>query len=129
MKSYTQNVVEKLFPDSFLRNQIWAYLWINSLKFWAVCFYCMPTWVLSKYIEIKLQTIGFISYKAFLKNKKRSGTRFLASCSAWFLKKNISLVTFYKPAKFHCLVAFTSWDIGQYIYRNCLLTRLWRHKF
>ena len=26
-------------------------------------------------------------------------------------------------------IAFTSWDIGQYVYCNCLLTRLWRHKF
>ena len=25
--------------------------------------------------------------------------------------------------KFHCLVAFTSWDIRQYVYCNCLLTR------
>ena len=27
------------------------------------------------------------------------------------------------------LVALTSWDIGQNLYYNCLLTRLWRHKF
>ena len=31
--------------------------------------------------------------------------------------------------KFYCLVAFTSWDIEQYVYCNCLLTRLWRHGF
>ena len=24
--------------------------------------------------------------------------------------------------KFHCIIAFTSGDIGQYVYRNCLLT-------
>ena len=24
------------------KNQNWAYLWFNSLKFHAVCFYCMP---------------------------------------------------------------------------------------
>ena len=35
----------------------------------------------------------------------------------------------YYLAKFHCLVAFTLWDIGQYVYCNCLLTRLWYHKF
>ena len=23
--------------------------------------------------------------------------------------------------KFHSLIVFTSWDIGQYVYRNCLL--------
>ena len=26
-------------------------------------------------------------------------------------------------------IAFTSWDIGQYVYYKCLLTGLWRHKF
>ena len=31
--------------------------------------------------------------------------------------------------KFHSLIAFTSSDIGQYMYCNCLLTRLWHHEF
>ena len=54
MKSHTQNVAEKLFPDSFLENQNWVYIWINSLKFYTVYFYCMASWRLSKYIEAKL---------------------------------------------------------------------------
>ena len=29
--SYTK-LTEKLFPDSFVRNQNWVYLWISSLK-------------------------------------------------------------------------------------------------
>ena len=29
LKNHTQNVVEKLFPDHFLKNQNWAYIWIN----------------------------------------------------------------------------------------------------
>ena len=29
----------------------------------------------------------------------------------------------------NCLIAFASWDIGQYLYCNCLLSRLRRHKF
>ena len=32
LKNHTRNVVEKLSPDPFLKNQNWAYLWINSLK-------------------------------------------------------------------------------------------------
>ena len=71
----------------------------------------------------------FTSNKAFLKNKERSGTSFPASFSAWFLKKNISLVIFFYLTEFQCLVAFTSWDIGQYVYCNSLLTGLWRNKF
>ena len=30
--------------------------------------------------------------------------------------------------KFHCLIAFASQNIGQYVYYNFLLTRLWCHK-
>ena len=37
--SYT-NCVEKLVPDPFIKNQKLAYLWINSLKCYKVC-YCM----------------------------------------------------------------------------------------
>ena len=104
-----------------------SYLWINYLKFYTVWFYWMPSWGLSKYIETNLQTT--CCYKAFLKNKNRSGISLPVSFSAWFLKKNISLIIFYYLTKFHCLVAFTSWDNEQYVYCNCLFTRLWRHKF
>ena len=67
----------------------------------------------------------------FLKKKHKEvhGTSFPSSFSAWFLKKNISLVIFYNLVKFNCLVAFTSWDVWQNMYCNCLLTELWRHKF
>ena len=51
LKNHTQNVVEKLVPDPFLGNENWAYQWINSLKFLTVCFYCMPSWGLSRYIK------------------------------------------------------------------------------
>ena len=30
--------------------------------------------------------------------------------------------------QFHCLISFTSRDIGQYVYYNCSLNRLLRHK-
>ena len=49
LKKYTQNVMEKLFP--FQKNQDWTYLWINTLKFYGVCFYCTASWELSKYIK------------------------------------------------------------------------------
>ena len=32
LKNHTQNVVEKLFLDPFLKIRNWVYLWINSLK-------------------------------------------------------------------------------------------------
>ena len=40
---------------------------VNSLKFYTVCFYCMPNGGLSKYIEIKLQTACFYLVLRFFK--------------------------------------------------------------
>ena len=39
-----RKMVEILFPDSFIKNQNWAYLWINSLTFYTVCFCWMASW-------------------------------------------------------------------------------------
>ena len=50
---------EKLFPDRFLKYPNWAFLWINSLRFYTVCFHCIPSWGLSKYIWAKLQITCF----------------------------------------------------------------------
>ena len=65
-----QNVADKLFPDPFIKSQDWAYLWVNSLKFHAVCFYCMPSWGLSNYIETKLQATFFYVIQSFFKKQK-----------------------------------------------------------
>ena len=43
LKNHTPDVVVKLFPDTFLKNQNLAYLWINRLKFYKVRFYSMPS--------------------------------------------------------------------------------------
>ena len=59
--------------------------------------------------------------------KKCETSFFTAFCERFFWK-NVSRVTFYQLTKFHCLIAFSSWNIGQYVYRNCLLTRLRRRK-
>ena len=77
---------DPLSPDPFLKNQNWAYLWINSLKFYTFSFNCMPSWGLAKYIETKLQNTCFYLMLFFLK-KKRSGTNLPASFSAWFSRK------------------------------------------
>ena len=71
LKNHTQILVEKLFPDSFLENQNLAYLWINSLEIYTVCFYCMPSYVLSKNVETKLQTTCFYLIYSFLKKQQR----------------------------------------------------------
>ena len=57
-------------PRPFSGNYNWAYLWINNLKFYTVCFYCMASWRLSKYNKTKLQTTCFyLILSSFLKNK------------------------------------------------------------
>ena len=59
-----------------------------------------------------------------------SGTSLPVSFAAWFFeKKSISLVIFCYLTKLHCLVAFISWEVVQYVQCKCLLTRLWRHTF
>ena len=68
-------------------------------------------------------------YAQFWFFKKGSGNSFSTTFCEWFFKKNVFQVMFYQPTKFHCLIAFTSWDIGQYVYCKCLLSRLWRQRF
>ena len=68
LENYIQNVVEKLVPDPFLKNENWAYLCINSLKFHTVCFYCKPSWGLS---ETKVQTTCFYLILNFYKKQKQ----------------------------------------------------------
>ena len=60
-------MLDKLVQDSFLENWNWAYLWTNSLKFYTVCFYCLASWGLSKYIETKLQITCFHLILSFFK--------------------------------------------------------------
>ena len=43
-KSYAKFSGKTECPDSFLKNQNWDHLWINSLKSHTVCFYCIPSW-------------------------------------------------------------------------------------
>ena len=66
-----KNVMEKLLPDPFRKDQNWAYLWINSLRFVTVCFYCMPTWEPFKHFESKLRiTFFYLMFSFFEKLKE-----------------------------------------------------------
>ena len=128
-KSYTKGGGDTI-PRPFVKNQTRAYPWINILKFYKFCFYfCLSNWGLSKWLKLSCRPLAFTSYKAFWRNKKRHGTSLPGSFSAWFPKKNIYHVIFFYLTKFQCLIAFTLWDIGQYVYFYCLLTKLWRNKF
>ena len=64
----------------------------KSLKLCTVCFFWMGSWGLSRYFENKLQNTCFYLILTFYKKRKRFRTSLLASFSAYFLKKNISLI-------------------------------------
>ena len=113
-------MVKKLV-NTLLKHRSLAHLLISSVKLYAVCCYCMSKSRTTKIqSKVRWRTLAFTSHKAFLKNKKRSGTSLPASFSAWLFKENIYLVIFYSLIKFDCLVAFTSWEIGKYVHCNCL---------
>ena len=126
LENHTQDVVEKLSPDPLLKNENWAYLLINYLKFYTVCFYHMPSWGYQNMLRLSSKPLAITSYKAFLKNKE-----------VWNLSPCLNFCMVFEEKHFYCYIllpdyrlsAFTSWDIGQYYCCNCLLTRLRRHKF
>ena len=60
-------------------------------------------WGLSKYIETKLQTTCF-----------------------YLILKLVSLI--FGENYLFCYILYL-WDIGQYVYCNCFLTKLWCHEF
>ena len=84
-KSYTKSS-EETSPRSFSKKS--KFLRINTLKFNSICFYCMPSQGLTKCIETKVLKTWFYLIKS---HSVILPTLF----SAWFLRKNISHVTFY----------------------------------
>ena len=92
------------------KNENWAYLWTNSVTFYTVCFYCMPSWGLSKYIKTNHQTACFYHIKSFFFffffKKKEIWNQFPCLISALLLKKNIYLAIFYNWPNFILLLPF-----------------------
>ena len=129
LKNHAQNVVEKLIPDTFLEMQNWVYLWISCVKFNTACFYCMSRWRLSKYIATKVWTTCFDLKKSVFEKQKEVCNLSPRLIFCMIYSKKYFSCYIVLPTKFHYLVSFTSWDIGQYVYCNCLLTRLWHRKF
>ena len=130
VKNDTQNGVEKLLPDPFLKNWNWTYLWINSLKIYRVCFYCMPSWGLLKYIKTKLQTTCLYLILGFFK-KTKSGLE-LVSLPYFlhiFWRKIFLLMYSINWPSFIFWLSLLREILGIMCICNCLLTRLWRHEF
>ena len=105
------------------------FLKIIQKMWWRNYFYCMLSWGCRNILERSCEPPSFPSHKTFFENRKRSWTSLPVSFSEWFLKKKVYFVTSYQLIRFHCLVAFRSLDNGQYVYYNCLLTRLFINQF
>ena len=77
LKNHTQNMVEKLFRDPFVKNQKLSI----SPKFYTVCFDCILVEGYRNILKPSCIPLAIISNKAFLKKKKRSGASLLDSFS------------------------------------------------
>ena len=92
LKNNSQNVVEKLFPDPFLKSQNWAYFWINNFKvLYSFFFNVCQVEGYQNILKLSCTSLAFTSYEAFLQNKKRSGTRLPVSFSKWYFSCSILL--------------------------------------
>ena len=122
LKTYTQNVAGKQFPDPFLKDQNSTYLWISRLKFYTVC---LPSFGLSKYIETKLQTTSFHLISNFLKLERCLELVFLSHLLHDFRRKDFLVlysINWSNPivwlsllreiCLYFCLYVFTSSFLG-----------------
>ena len=57
-------------PKIFPRNKNRAYLWISSLKFYAVCFILCPIQGLPNILKLKCWPLAFSSFKVFFRKQK-----------------------------------------------------------
>ena len=119
LKNHIQNVMEQL------KNQNWAYLSINTLKFYTVCFNSMPSWGISEYIESKPQTTCF-----YLFQKRKRGLKlvFLPHFLHNFWKIIFLLYSFNSP-NFIVWLLLLPKILGNMCIVIVCKSRLWRHKF
>ena len=61
------------YSHAHSQKQNWVYLWINSLKFYTVFFIIYQLEDYWSIMKLSCRLLTFNSYKAFLKNKNRSG--------------------------------------------------------
>ena len=96
LKSHTQNMVEKLVPDLFTKNQNWAYLWINSLKCYKCYCYCLlyaQVEVYQNISKLSYWPFAFILYTEY--KKTWTGTSLPTSYFTCSLKENVFLMLYF----------------------------------
>ena len=94
LEIYKQNLVDILFPDPFLKNQNWTYLWIIE---WRFVQFVVIEWQVEDYqsiLKLSCRPLAFTSNKSFLLNKKVYGTSPLISFLHYFWRKIFLLLCF-----------------------------------
>ena len=64
-KNHTQNVVEKPFWDPFLKNQNWAYLRVNSLKYIQFVFIVCQVESYRNILKLSCRPLALTPHKTF----------------------------------------------------------------
>ena len=87
MKNHTQHPVETLFPDTFLEIKIESGSIVQ--RFIHFVFIVCQVEDYQNILKLNCRLLAFITNKAFIKNKKESGSSLHVSFSARFLEKSI----------------------------------------
>ena len=74
------------YSHTLSKKQNWVHLWINSLKFYTVCFLLYTNLRTIEIMKLSCRLLTLNSYKTLLKNKNGSGKTLPASFSTKFLK-------------------------------------------
>ena len=126
LKIDTKGAVEKLVPDLFTKIKVKhifkSAVW-NAIQF---VFLHAQVEVYQNVSKLRCWLLAFTRYKSF-SVEFFSGAILLASFSAWFSKKNIFHIKFYKLGKFRCPITFISCEIWQYECCNYLCPSLRCH--
>ena len=108
MKHFSWKIIHKMWWRNFSQTLFWKIKieHISGSKFWSFIYFVFIVCQVEdfgKWLKLSCGPLAFTSSKAFIKNKKRSGTSLPVSLFTWYLKKNISVVIFYYLTKFQCL--------------------------
>ena len=128
-KNHAQNEAVRLVPDLFLF--FWKALYkikANSLHLVSITFHSPQ---LRKQLKQTVYNFRILTqgYTQFWFLRKGPGNSFSITLCMWYFRKNVSHVILFESTKIHCLIAFTSWDTGKYVYCNCLSSKLWHLRF
>ena len=117
-KNHAENEVVTLVPDlfCFLKKVLYE-VKLSGQHFSFKTFCQSSTWTYNKSKPYELRSVD-PEICLILIFQKRFWDQFLQHILCMIFQEKNFHVIFYQLIKFHCLIPFTSWDIGQYEYCN-----------